>query len=103
MNERNEARGTVDGLWRSLTNLWIEVRAHTNGEPVAIPVIGGGQSRLSQILPAQDSVRFIALSFMLASRHERVCDRLDIVVRKQDVEVLDMPELQAFLTSLHES
>lgn len=103
MDERNQAHGTVDGLWRSLTNLWDQVRANANGEPVAIPVIGGGQSRLSQILPAQDSIRFIALSFMLASRYSKVCDRLDIVVRKEDLERIDMLEFRAFLASLKPS
>lgn len=100
MNDRNQAQGTIDGLWRSLTDLWEAVRVHANGEPVAIPIIGGGQSRLSQILPAQDSIRFIALSFMLASRHTRVCDRLDIVVRPEDMKRINMLEIQAFLSSL---
>ncbi|MFI6763294.1 macro domain-containing protein [Micromonospora sp. NPDC050417] len=103
MNSVNQAQATMDGIWRSLENLWREVRARTNGDPVAIPVIGGGLARLSQILPAQDSIRFIAMSFMFASRQTRVCDRLDIVVRPQDVERLDMLELQAFLTSLKET
>jgi hypothetical protein len=103
MNERNEAYGTVAGVWRCLENLWDEVRARSNGDPVAIPVIGGGQARMSHVLPAQDSIRFIALSFMLASRDKRVCERLDVVVRKQDVRTLDMLELQAFLTSLQDS
>lgn len=103
MNERNEAHGTVAGVWRCLENLWDEVRAASNGDAVAIPVIGGGQARMSHVLPAQDSIRFIALSFMLASRDKRVCERLDIVVREADVRTLDMLELQAFLTSLQES
>jgi hypothetical protein len=102
MDTVNQARATMDGIWRSLENLWREVRVNTNGDPVAIPVIGGGLARLSQIFPAQDSIRFIAMSFMFASRQTRVCDRLDIVVRPQDVERLDMLELQAFLTSLKE-
>lgn len=100
MNEINEARGTVGGIWRSLDELWTQVRARSNGAPVAIPVIGGGQARISQVLRAQDSIRFIALSFMFASRAERVCERLDIVVRKSDVAKLDMLELRAFLESL---
>jgi hypothetical protein len=66
-------------------------------------VLGGGLARISQVLPAQDSIRFIALSFVLASRDARVCDRLDIVARKQDVKYLDMLELQAFLKSLRAS
>ena len=103
MNDRNEAQGTVAGVWRCLENLWNEVRARSNGDPVAMPVIGGGQARMSQVLPAQDSIRLTILSFLLASRDKRVCERLDIVVRDQDLRNLDMLELQAFLTSLQDS
>lgn len=98
MNERNEARATVDDLWISLSKLWDTVRAESNGEPIAIPVLGGGQSRLSQVLPAADSIRLIATSFLLASRREKVCDRLDIVVQKG--AGVDLRELQVFLTGM---
>jgi Domain of unknown function (DUF6430) len=103
MNDRNEARGTSDGIWRSMLSLWEAVSHHCNGEAVAIPVLGGGQARISQILPAQDSIRFIAFSFMLASRREKVCDELRIVVRPGDYEKLNRLELQAFLDSLEMS
>lgn len=66
MDEQNQARSTPDNIWKSLLNLWAEVSRHGNGGSVSIPVIGGGQSRIAQVLPAQDSIRFIALSFMLA-------------------------------------
>ena len=103
MNEANEARGTVEGLWRSLDNLWSEVRAVSNGDPVALPVLGGGQARMAQILPAQDSIRLIAFSFILASRVERVCERLDIVIKKEAVPQIDMLEIRSFLASLRPS
>jgi hypothetical protein len=103
MNDRNEARGSSDGIWRSMLALWEAVSMHCNGEAVAIPVLGGGQARISQILPAQDSIRFIAFSFMLASRREKVCDELRIVVHPSDYEKLNRLELQAFLDSLEMS
>ncbi|WP_410650953.1 macro domain-containing protein [Amycolatopsis sp. cmx-4-54] len=103
MDSENRAQASIDGLWRSLTNLWDEVRNRANGDPVAMPIIGGGQSRISQILPAQDSIRFVALSFLLASRHSRVCERLDIFVRPEDAERIDMLDFQRFLTSLNSS
>lgn len=103
MNERNEARGSSDGIWKSMLCLWTGVSRYCNGEAVAIPVLGGGQARISQILPAQDSIRFIALSFMLASRREKVCDELRVVVRPRDYERLNRLELQAFLDSLQMS
>ncbi len=103
MDEHNQARSTPDRIWKSLLNLWAEVSRHGSGGTVSIPVIGGGQSRLAQVLPAQDSIRFIALSFMLASRREKVCDELRIVVRPTDFSRLDRLELQAFLSSLRPS
>ena len=103
MDGTNQARATADGVWKALGELWRVVGREANGGTVAIPVIGGGQARLAQILPAQDSIRFIALSFMLASRHEKVCDELRIVVRPTEYERLDRLEIQAFLTSLRPS
>lgn len=103
MNNRNEARGTIDGIWRSLNNVWDEARARGNGDPISIAVIGGGQARISQYLPAQDSIRFIALSYMFSSRREKVASRLNIVVEKRVADNLDMLELQAFLKSLRPS
>lgn len=103
MDPRSSASATSDGMWNSLSNLWAEVRAESNGEGVRIPIIGGGQSKLSPVLPAQDSVRFIALSFMLASRTRKVCDELVIVARPGEYEKLDHLELQAFFDSLRPS
>ena len=100
MNENNQAQGTMDGLWKSLSSLWVSVRSKANGEAVAIPVVGGGLSRLSQVLPAQDAIRLTILSFMFASRQVPVCERLDIVVLPDVAKRLDMLELQAFLKSL---
>jgi hypothetical protein len=104
MNEKNEAHGTVDGVWKSLLNLWAEISAQGNGAPVSIPVIGGGQARgLSSILPAQDSIRLIALSFMFTSRKSKICDELRIIVCPKDYEKLDRLEIQSFLSSLRPS
>jgi hypothetical protein len=74
-----------------------------NGDPICIGVIGGGQSRISQQFPAQDSIRLTALSFIFASRAQKVSRQLNVVVREEDVAQLDMLELQAFLRSLRPS
>jgi Thoeris protein ThsA, Macro domain len=103
MNEANEARGTPAGLWRSLDQLWRAVSLHANGGRLSLPVIGGGLARVAQILPAQDSIRFMVLSFLLASRAEKVCDELVIVVRPSEFRRLDRLELQAYLRSLRPS
>lgn len=103
MDENNNVSSSMGVLWQSLEHLWDEVRARSNGEPVACPVIGLGQSGMSNVLPIQDAVRFIILSFMFASRRQRVCEELNIVVRPQDERRIDMLEVQDFLSSLRRS
>ncbi|MGO6727259.1 macro domain-containing protein [Rhizobium ruizarguesonis] len=103
MNERNEAFGTVDAVWKSLSSLWAAQSVHGNHSSISVPVIGGGQARMSSLLPAQDSIRIIALSFMFASRKHKVSDELRIVVQPADYDRLDRMELQSFLSSLRPS
>jgi hypothetical protein len=103
MDAANKAHATVDGVWKSLLSLWSEVCKTSNGTAVSVPVIGGGQAKLSSIMPAQDSIRFIILSFVFASRKERICDSLRIVVHPNDFRKLDRLELQSFLSSLKPS
>jgi hypothetical protein len=103
MSPDNQARSSTDRVWKGLLSMWDACSRYCNGQPIAVPVIGGGQARIAQILPAQDAIRFIAFSFMLASRHEKVSDELRIVVRADDYNRLDRLELQAFLDSLEPS
>jgi hypothetical protein len=103
MDKTSTASSSTDGVWNSLSELWKTVRSNSNGGRVCIPMIGGGQSKLSPVLPAADSVRFIALSFMLASRTAKVCDELTIVAPASQYEALDHLEIQAFLNSLKPS
>lgn len=103
MDAHNTAHSTPDKVWKSLLLLWDEVSKKSNGGTVSIPVIGGGQARLSSIVPAQDAIRLTVLSFMFASRWAKVCDELRIVVRPEDYRKLDRLELQSFLSSLRSS
>jgi hypothetical protein len=103
LNLQNTAESTPDTLWKSLLALWEEVSQRANGETVSVPIFGGGLARLSSLLPAQDAIRFTVLSFMIASRNQKICDELKIVVRRADYLKLDRLELQAFLSSLRAS
>ncbi|WP_157823738.1 macro domain-containing protein [Acinetobacter proteolyticus] len=103
MSDRNEAFGTVDSVWKSLLYLWDAQSERGNHRPISIPVIGGGQARMSNILPAQDSIRLIILSFMFASREHKISDELRIIVQPNDYDRLDRMELQSFLSSLRPS
>ena len=103
MDANNVASTTPDKVWKSLVQLWGEVSKWSNGGTVSIPVIGGGQARLSSVVPAQDAIRLTLLSFMFASRTQKICDELRVVVRPDDFNKLDRLELQSFLSSLRSS
>jgi hypothetical protein len=103
MDKQNNTGTTIDNVWKSLLSLWTEISMRGNGSPVSISVLGGGLARISDVLPAQDSIRLIALSFMFASRRATICDELRIVVRPKEYQHLDRLELQSFLSSLRPS
>lgn len=103
MNANNNASTTIETLTKSLHLLWDEVIAKGNGQPVAITPWGSGLSRISGVLPAQDSIRLIILTFMFASRRQKVSDELTVVVPESIFKNLDRLELQAFLSSLRSS
>jgi hypothetical protein len=103
MDDHNMAKASIGGILDSLKCLWGEVSAKSNGGVVSIPVIGGGQSKVAQWLPAQDSIRLTILSFVLASRIQRVCSGLDIVLQAHNYDKINRLELQAFLDSLGSS
>lgn len=100
MDKEDHVSTDVDLVWESLTSLWNRVRARGNATVVRMGVIGGGNANLSSTLPAMDAIRFQVLSFMLASRKERICDGLNIVVRPSQYDDLDHAVLQDFLKSL---
>lgn len=103
LDEHNKASSSMGVLWEAMERLWDEVRVRSNGDAVSAPIIGLGQSGMSTVLPIQDAVRFLILSFMFASRKQRVCEELRIIVRPQDEQRIDMLEIQEFLTSLRKS
>ncbi|NQD41636.1 macro domain-containing protein [Glutamicibacter halophytocola] len=100
MDKEDHVSTDVDLVWESLTSVWDRVRVRGNATVVRMGVVGGGLANLSSTLPAMDAIRFQVLSFMLASRRERVCDGLTIVVRPEQYEKLDHTVLHDFLKSL---
>jgi hypothetical protein len=99
MDEHNRASGTVGGVIASLDAVWEEVDRCGNGAPICVPLIGQGQSRIPE-LTAEIAVRLIAFSFLLRSKRRRFSSELRIVIHPSERDKIDMPEFQAFLTSL---
>lgn len=99
MDEHNRAKGTIRGILDSLDNVWDAIDRNGNGDPICVPLLGQGQSRIPE-LTAEVAVRLIAFSFLLRTRRERFSRELRIVIHPQEVMKVDLTEFQAFLRSL---
>lgn len=99
MDEHNRAKGTIRGILDSLDSVWDAVDRHGNGDPLCVPLLGQGQSRIPE-LSSETAVRLIAFSFLLRTRRGRFSKELRIVVHPNEIGKVDHAEFQAFLRSL---
>lgn len=99
MDEHNRAKGTIRGILDSLDEVWDAVDRNNNGDPICVPLLGQGQSRVPE-LTAEVAVRLIAFSFLLRARRGRFSRELRIVVHPNEIGKIDRAEFQAFLRSL---
>ncbi|WP_217999514.1 macro domain-containing protein [Gordonia sp. w5E2] len=99
MDEHNRAKGTIRGILDSLDSVWDAADRCGNGEPICVPLLGQGQSRIPE-LTAEVAVRLIAFSFLLRTRRSRFSKELRIVVHPNEIGKIDRTEFQAFLRSL---
>lgn len=99
MDEHNRAKGTIRGILDSLDKVWDGVDRNNNGDPICVPLLGQGQSRVPE-LTAEVAVRLIAFSFLLRTRRGRFSRELRIVVHPNEIGKIDRAEFQAFLRSL---
>lgn len=93
------AASSVEDLWFSLNRLWDTVARHARLEPVAMPLVGSGLSRLDH-LDQESLLRLVLMSFIARSREGAICRELRVVVRPADLERINMPEVAAFLRTL---
>jgi hypothetical protein len=96
------ARSSVEDLGTSLHRLWDAVQLHGRLEPVAMPLLGAGLSRLDKV-DVESLVRMILFSFLLRSREQLISRELRIVLRPRDFARLDLRELEALLETLEPS
>lgn len=99
MDEHNRAKGTIRGILDSLDHVWDAADRTGNGEPICVPLLGQGQSRIPE-LTAEVAVRLIAFSFLLRARRGKFSKELRIVVHPNEIGKVDRAEFQAFLRSL---
>jgi hypothetical protein len=87
-----------DNLWSSLSQLWSEFVRVGQTEPLAVPVLGSGISRVqaSRI----SLIQLLILSFVIATRERVVSRHLKIVIYENDYDPVEMAEAIELIKTL---
>lgn len=86
-----KASASVHELWDALSGLWASVRVRSNGDPVYMPLIGGGLSGVG--LPARNLLQILMTSFSYYTKKEKITNRLTVVLHKDLKREIDLREL----------
>jgi hypothetical protein len=97
MNEHGNSLGTFEGLKQSLGDLWVFIGHRGSKEPIVMPVLGSGFTRLPQ--PRHIIVQEIIKSFIAACSERTFCENLTIVLGEKDLleHQIDFMALRAYL------
>lgn len=98
-NKLNDKRvEAVDGgLSETLNGLWYYISIDGAKEHISIPLLGTGNGRLK--MPREEVFKEIVRSFVASCAGKNYCDRLTIVIRKEDVDKceIDVEKLVDFM------
>ena len=91
------AFATRNDLLDALPELWENIRMRGGMDPINVPIIGAGFSRLNAT--REELVREIVKSFVAASHAGRFCERLRIMISAGDYRTskIDLEALGRFL------
>lgn len=86
-----KASASVHELWDAFAGLWSSVRVRSNGDPVYMPLVGGGLSGVG--LPARNLLQILMISFSYYTKKEKITNRMTIVLQKSLSKEIDLREL----------
>ena len=97
LNKHRNASLDSNELLDALTNLWENIRNRGGMEPINMPILGSGFSRLN--LTREVLVREIVKSFVVATRAGKFCEQITIVIRPRDFleRRIDLESIGSFL------
>ena len=83
-----KANADVTDLWQGLCKLWASVRNGSNGEPIAVPLMGSGQAQVR--LSNKDLLMLLLMSITHESRAGKITDKIIVVLTPQTYEHIDL-------------
>ena len=84
LNAHRTAHATLDNLLDALPVLWENIRTKGGMEPISVPVLGSGFSRLNAT--REELAREIIKSFVAATHAGKFCEHLTIVISPKDFQ-----------------
>ena len=84
LNEQGNAKSTLPEVRAALDGLWRHIREEGELQEIGVPVVGTGRGRLRTT--RKKMIGVIAESFVRASEHGKLSDRLVIFVRPEDAK-----------------
>ena len=83
INDRGNATGTYENLKVALARFWDFLINHGNMEPIVMPILGSGFSRINQ--KREDIIHEIINSFVAACAARKFCEKLVLVIHPKDL------------------
>jgi hypothetical protein len=90
-------KSNANYIWTALHKIWEQSHLKGHGTNLSIPIIGSDLARIG--LSRMLLIKFIIISFIMASREKFITKKLSIIIYPQDLEHIDLYELEEFLTS----
>ena len=90
-NKANKASSDIPTLWEAMDHLWEAIRTHSNGDPVNVPLLGGGRATTGI---APDQLLQVLLLSLVTSKVPLGC-KINVVLYEGDFEKIDLRAIAA--------
>lgn len=90
--ETAKAHADVPMMWEALQGLWRTVRTSSSGEPVNVPLVGGGQSHVG--LDPSHLIWMVLLSILVATRDAEITKIIRVVIQKDMIDRINLDKLK---------
>lgn len=84
----HKAHATLRDLWTALEGLWARARETANGEPLVVPLFGGGLSGVG--LPPQHLLQVLVISLIASVKKQEITPEITLVLHDDLFDSLDL-------------
>ncbi len=86
------ATADVTMMWIALHHVWQRARAECSGNPLNLPLVGGGLAKIG--LPTRDLLNLIILAAITETKEKVITQQIRIVLHRDRFEDLDLRDVE---------